>query len=378
MSHRTATLMFLSCCFRAVAISLLASLTCAGESALAAPASLYSVATIAQSHPKEQTRQYFSSLNATFRDLQAKAGTHADLYLSDSKDINAFATIVSGKPVVVIYNGLLVAYGADTGAVAAVLAHELGHVRRNHVQQGQSADALFSLVAGLAGLAIDANQARKGHGERVGVGAMGAQVGTIVLSRAYSRDQEREADRDSVELLAAAGIDPEAAWRSMEILRRYGGSSQLTIFATHPSTDERLSNLRAQIALIKPQYDDQRRIAEAANRERSEQNRARLDAAEAKAREEALARAEFHEKTERAITETRKHVREEEAVVLGPTARSPLPAGARLKASVEPKSIEQCQALSPTRQTCLGKDADGKAYVKKCERVGEDWKCNQI
>ena len=71
--------------------------------------------------------------------------------------------------------GLLTLLASDRDAIAAVLGHELGHVKFHHVSQGQQVNNALKLITGLAGLAIDIHEAKKGKPQLVGVGAVGAR-----------------------------------------------------------------------------------------------------------------------------------------------------------------------------------------------------------
>jgi Zn-dependent protease with chaperone function len=210
---------------------------------------LYSVDVIARDHSNENARQYFQNVLDDFVRLDAVAATHATLYLSPKLDVNAFATVVNGKPIVVIYMGLLRVMRNDREAVAAVLAHELGHLKRQHMAKGQQTNAAIRFIGGIVGLALDVNSARNGHGNVVGLGRIAGDVGATVALRAYSRDQEREADYESVHIMLAAGMNPMGAWRMQLALQQLQGNETPSFFATHPTSAERVKNLRAEIAL---------------------------------------------------------------------------------------------------------------------------------
>ncbi len=83
---------------------------------------------------------------------------------------------------------------------------------------------------------------------RVRGGGMIADLGTAAVSRSYSRDHEREADRLGVEWMIAAGFDPEGALRLHERLLqlRHGGS--IPFLQSHPAGAERVESIRQQIA----------------------------------------------------------------------------------------------------------------------------------
>jgi Zn-dependent protease with chaperone function len=338
---------------------------------------LYAVATIAANDSKENVRRYFGDLNSVFSRLQKAAGTNATLYYSPAGVVNAFATVSNGRNIVVVYGGLLSLLGADRDAIAAVLGHELGHVKFHHVTQGQQVNSALKLITGLAGLAVDVHEAKKGKPQLVGVGAAGADLGFVLASRAYTRDQEREADHESVELLIASGIDPEAAVRVQQKLLATSGSSQFPIFATHPSSQERIDNLRTQIASVAPRLEESRRAAAQVEAERAQSEQTRQAAAAAKDRENATARAALHEKASQTLNTRRETVRAEEGRVLGQgdSGKNSLAPAAM---PVGPGGDEQCSDVSPTRRNCLSTTSDGRTVVRRCDKQGERWECRAM
>lgn len=337
---------------------------------------LYRVSDIATKHSSESGRRYFGDLQATFQRLQAAAGTNATLYLSPPSVVNAFATINGGQDIVVVYGGLLSFLGSDHDAIAAVLAHELGHVKYGHVRQGQQADAAIRIVTSLAGLAFDIHEAKKGKQQFVGLGRQGAELGHVLLTRAFTRDQEREADRASVDYLTSANIDPESAVRLQETFLRRGGSGQLSIFATHPSTEERVSNLKLAAAEVRPRYEAHLKAIEAAEASRYREEQARVAASAQKAAEQANERAALHSDTSHGLQARQQTTRTEEAFAL----RDGAAAGKTKQPASDPRSAEgeRCQDQSATRRTCIEQDAAGRTIIKKCEKQGEQWQCRTI
>ncbi|MEM7490949.1 MAG: M48 family metallopeptidase [Pseudomonadota bacterium] len=113
--------------------------------------------------------------------------------------------------------------------IAAVLAHEIGHVVNQdpvRVQlQRLSGMAILSLLLG-----------------DVSGGGVLSGAATSVLSASYSRDAEVAADRFAVEQLIRVGLPPSALARMFERLReRYGESTGIVAhFATHPQIAGRI------------------------------------------------------------------------------------------------------------------------------------------
>jgi predicted Zn-dependent protease len=152
---------------------------------------------------------------------------------------NAFA--VPGG-FIVINRGLLVTLGSEA-EMAAVLAHETGHVTAKH-----SLAAYQRAVAGnvlLSGVSI------------VTGGSMAAQaLGSVtanLLQSGFSRDQEREADALGIDYMVKAGYSPEGMVRLQEFFwtKLEGKEDPMWIeglFRTHPFSKERLENTRAKVA----------------------------------------------------------------------------------------------------------------------------------
>jgi Zn-dependent protease with chaperone function len=83
--------------------------------------------------------------------------------------------------------------GRDDKVITAVLAHELGHVRHRHgIRMLVQATALSGLAAMVVG----------------DFSTVLAGVPVLLGQASYSRDAEREADREAVLILKAAGISP--------------------------------------------------------------------------------------------------------------------------------------------------------------------------
>lgn len=116
----------------------------------------------------------------------------------------------------------------DTEMLVGVLAHEIGHVDREHslrqIYRAAGTAALIMLIAG-------------------DIGSAGEDIltnGAALLSLSYSRSAESEADRISVELMAKAGRDPAAVGRFFELIeKKLGDGGDTSILSTHPATPER-------------------------------------------------------------------------------------------------------------------------------------------
>lgn len=164
-----------------------------------------------------------------------------DLSLAIIRDrsINAFA--VPGG-VIGINVGLLL--NAETEAeLAAVLAHELGHLSQRHFAR-QLADNKQNQWLYLAGFLSTLALAAAGDGQ--GAAAMSATTSAAMVDKrlSYSRQYEQEADRIGLQTLADAGLDPHAMPAFFQRLERQTrmASSIPEFVLTHPLTGSRIAD----------------------------------------------------------------------------------------------------------------------------------------
>ncbi|MDE0409624.1 MAG: M48 family metalloprotease [Alphaproteobacteria bacterium] len=164
---------------------------------------------------------------------------------SRDRQINAH---VDGSHRVTMNAGLLAAAGSDE-EIAAVLAHEYGHVIADHIDkrmEDASVGALSGLVGGALIGAVICNRSQDdcmGDMVRTG-GSLGLGMGAL----AYSQQHELEADYYSALILAEAGVPLEAGERMLMRLARTkegreGGYGPLgmAMARTHPANDERIA-----------------------------------------------------------------------------------------------------------------------------------------
>lgn len=130
--------------------------------------------------------------------------------------LNAFAT---PDGCVVLCAGLLDALPRER-AMAAVLAHEIGHVRAGHV-----------------GALLEVERCELSPAHRRAL---------QLLERRFTPAQEHQADAIALNLLAEAGIDPRGLAEALTVLqqhRRRALAGEPVRFHTHPLTTDRIARL---------------------------------------------------------------------------------------------------------------------------------------
>ena len=156
------------------------------------------------------------------------AGLHR--HLIQNSEVNAFA--LPGRRLVVQSGLLQSAHGPDE--VAGVLAHELAHAELSHVRQKIIKEAGLSLLMTWIGAGL-------------GLGQFGIHdLARMLTSTAFDRQLESQADRQAVEYLQKAGINPEAFAVFMDRLaaKEKGNPAPPVWLSTHPASPERASQIR--------------------------------------------------------------------------------------------------------------------------------------
>lgn len=192
-------------------------------------------------------------VNAIVRELpaeQRQINWESAVFVDDNP--NAFA-LPGGK--VGVHTGIFTV-ARDQDQLAAVIAHEIGHVIARHhderITRQYGAAGALQVIGGLLG-------ARYGQG----VGDAAMQGGSIAAQAGFllpgSRTQETEADVVGQELMAGAGFDPRKAvdlWQNM--ISASGGNQSPEWLSTHPNPQARIGELQARAAALVPVYEQAR------------------------------------------------------------------------------------------------------------------------
>ena len=169
--------------------------------ALAEP-DLYLVESLATESDHAPMRAQARELEAIYQDLAREAGVEAQLVWSTDPDLNAFATEVGEEKIVVVQEGLLTKFASDRDAVAAVLGHELAHHKADHIRAGHRKQQGARVLGAILGAVVGAKVGRN-SGELAGaVAGTAVGVGATLLALKFNRNQEMQADRLAVEVLA--------------------------------------------------------------------------------------------------------------------------------------------------------------------------------
>lgn len=131
---------------------------------------------------------------------------------------------------------------SDEDTLAAVLAHEIGHIVKGHgvaaISQSNLTEALL-----IVGKEAAASQAGGVAGELTSLfGESVTDIAETLLTKGYSRSQEYEADEFAAELMIKAGYNPLALKSALEKLKQHS-SEESGWATTHPNPEKRIDEL---------------------------------------------------------------------------------------------------------------------------------------
>ena len=187
-----------------------------------------------------QVNSYVSEVGRKVTQDTERPDVAYKFFVLDSPIVNAFA-LPGGY--IYISRGLL-ALANNEAELAAVLAHETGHITGRHSAERYSRGVVTSLGAGILSAVLDS----QGASQALGVGA------NLYLS-SYSRGQENEADSLGLRYMTRGGYDPAAMSSFLNSLKSQSDlDAQLAgrsgtghnYFSTHPATGDRVNDTRAQ------------------------------------------------------------------------------------------------------------------------------------
>lgn len=164
---------------------------------------------------------------------------HFKVVLVKEQQINAFTP---GGGIIVVQEGLLM-YCDTEGQVAAVLAHEIAHVLRHHpVKQRQI--GIFRKAGRSLTNAITPESMQQSVGNLLRVSG-GATINAAI------RAQEREADSIAIDILVAAGYDPNEMVNVQRVFMQYapqGSRLANMLYGSHPLSKDRMTAAQKKIS----------------------------------------------------------------------------------------------------------------------------------
>lgn len=165
-----------------------------------------------------------------------------EVNVQSSEDVNAYC-MPGGK--IMVYTGLIDTVKPTDAELAAVIGHEIAHALREHSRERLSRAYAEQMV--LAGVAV-------ATGAEQSTMELASQVSAVTFTLPHSREQEAEADRIGLELMARAGYDPNAAVTLWQKMSKASSGGPPEFLSTHPSGESRIKDLEKNVPKVASLY----------------------------------------------------------------------------------------------------------------------------
>lgn len=166
----------------------------------------------------------------------AGEGPKPEFVVLASGAVNAFAYYNGNQPTIALGLGMVRLLANEEDAWAALFGHELAHLRLDHIRGMKERREKAEITSSVAGAILSA----------IGLpfASLAADATATLADRAYSRDDEREADRIGLEYMRRAGFADAGAISLQQHLLTHRGSAPIPFLSTHPSGEDRIKHLR--------------------------------------------------------------------------------------------------------------------------------------
>jgi predicted Zn-dependent protease len=163
--------------------------------------------------------------------------------IQDSDEINALA---APGGLVFVTRGMLRCCRSED-AVAAVLAHEIGHVNHRH---GLQAIKTSRLTSALTTLGLEGTRTFGGQELSELTKTFEQSISDItqtLINNGYSRKFERQADQDAVTITKRLGYDPNGLLDMLKEMEKQLKPGRVDFVKTHPSPESRITEISPKI-----------------------------------------------------------------------------------------------------------------------------------
>jgi predicted Zn-dependent protease len=197
----------------------------------------------------KQANDYLNLLGQTLSkasDMPETFGGYHFLII-DSEEINALA---APGGLIFITRGMLRCCRHED-AVAAVLAHEIGHVQAKHGLQAVKKSRITSAV-----ITVGIEGTKTFGGEELAELTEAfedsiSDVTATLVNNGYSRGFEREADKAALTIMKRVGYDPDGLVDMLSVMSKRLKPGELDFAKTHPSPASRIADIQGMIGETK-------------------------------------------------------------------------------------------------------------------------------
>ncbi len=201
-------------------------------------------------YTSQEANHYVNVLGQMLAQFSDKPNTFAGYHflIMETDEVNAFA---APGGLIFVSRGLIKCCKTED-ALAAVLAHEIGHVQLEH---GIKSIKRSRLTGAVTTLLMETGKSFTGAELAQLTEAFEGSINDItqtMMNSGYSRTSEYEADKVAVKILQRAGYNPSALIDMLEEMKKHLKPDGHDFAKTHPSPESRIKEVSKAIGQIKP------------------------------------------------------------------------------------------------------------------------------
>src|SRR5574343_119576 len=184
---------------------------------------------------------YLNQLGGRIVAVSSDPGIGFQFFAINDPSINAFA-MPGGF--IGVHTGLILTAQTES-ELAGVLGHEISHVTQRHIAR-QIFQSKRIGMASMVAMAL-ALLAARSSSQAAGAAIATTQAGAVSAQLAFSRDFEREADRQGFEILRKAGFDVRGMadfFQRLQKNARLYENNATVYLRTHPLSGERMTDMQ--------------------------------------------------------------------------------------------------------------------------------------
>ena len=200
--------------------------------------------------PDESANRYLNLLGQTLAQASDKPETFGGyhFYILDTDEINAFA---APGGLIFISRGMI-RLCDNEDELAAVLAHEVGHVQNQH---GLKAIKKGRLTSALTILAAEGAKSFGGQELAELTDAFEGSIGDItstMMNSGYARSAEREADESALVIMKRVGYNPRGLANMLGEMDKRLKPGGMDFAKTHPDPQDRIDDFEDDLENVPP------------------------------------------------------------------------------------------------------------------------------
>ena len=205
-----------------------------------------------------ETENFISSIIAEIKNTN-NINRDLEFRIISSNEINAY---VDQNNLIYITTSLI-ENCEDYVALLSVIAHEIGHIDRNHISNRKSSIRKLRNINSLSNLSIIAGSMISNNPEMLkGLAISSAGISNVNIN--FSKDQEREADYYSLETLKKLNIYSDSIIKLLNTIEERsiekGLTKEMIKISTHPYFEERIDIINFINQHEKSNYDSNKNI----------------------------------------------------------------------------------------------------------------------